>query len=65
MQSPSGAGGRGDGPGAAFNEGRALFAGDREFGQWKQNALSQVGGAEPKADDEVAACAVARERGFL
>lgn len=41
--------------GAALNEGRALFAGDREFGQWKaENVLSQVGIA-PKADEEVAA----------
>ena len=41
--------------GAALNEGRALFAGDREFGQWKQALLSQVGREQPKADDEVAA----------
>ena len=41
--------------GAALNEGRALFSGDREFGQWKQALLSQVGREQPKADDEVAA----------
>lgn len=41
--------------GAALNEGRALHAGDREFGQWKSaNVLSQVGIAL-KADEEVAA----------
>lgn len=41
--------------GAALNKGRALFPGDREFGQWKaENVLSQVGIA-PKADEEVAA----------
>ena len=41
--------------GSALNEGRALFPGDREFGQWKaDNVLSQVGIA-PKADEEVAA----------
>lgn len=41
--------------GAALNEGRALFSGDREFGQWKaENVLSQVGIAL-KADEEIAA----------
>lgn len=42
--------------GHALNEGRALFPGDREFGKWKaENVLSQLGSAQPKADDEIAA----------
>ena len=41
--------------GAALNEGRGLFPGDREFGQWvSQNVLYQVGSAI-RPEDQIAA----------
>lgn len=49
--------------GAALNEGRGLFPGDREFGRWLQeNVLSQVAIAP---DDQAAAMWVARALNFL
>ena len=42
--------------GAALNEGRALHAGDREFGEWVEaNALRQVGGADIHDHERAAA----------
>lgn len=41
--------------GAALNEGRALFPGDREFGQWKTEFVHPQLGEAPKWDDEAAA----------
>lgn len=42
--------------GAALNEGRSLFPGDREFGQWVEtNVLSQVATAEITRDERAAA----------
>ena len=42
--------------GAALNEGRALFPGDTEFGQWVEaNALHQVGTAEVRREERAAA----------
>jgi hypothetical protein len=41
--------------GAALNEGRALFPGDREFGQWvAEQVHPQLGGA-PHDDERAAA----------
>lgn len=42
--------------GAALNEGRALFAGDTEFGKWvADNSLRQLGGAEIHDHERAAA----------
>jgi len=41
--------------GAALNEGRGLFPGDREFGQWKAEFVHPQLGEAPKWDDESAA----------
>lgn len=42
--------------GAALNEGRSLFPGDREFGQWVEaNVLSQLATAEVTRDERAAA----------
>lgn len=42
--------------GAALNEGRALFAGDAEFGKWvAENSLRQVGGADIHDHERAAA----------
>ena len=41
--------------GAALNEGRALFAGDTEFGKWvSENSLSQLGAADISRDERAA-----------
>jgi len=46
--------------GAALNEARGLFAGDREFGQWvADNVLYQLGNALHPADQSAAMWAAA------
>lgn len=52
--------------GAALNEGRSLFPGDREFGQWVEaNVLCQVGTAEVDRHERAAAMwAAANEKQF-
>ena len=49
--------------GAALNEGRALFPGDREFGQWiESSVLSQVATQEVTRDERAAAMWAAGNR---
>lgn len=53
--------------GAALNEGRALFHGDREFGEWLRNSnLEERAGVKIHQAEQAAACwAEARARGGL
>ena len=50
--------------GAALNEGRELFEGDREFGQWKVEALGQLALAVEPKDEQAAMWAAANPQDF-
>ena len=50
--------------GAALNEGREMFPGDREFGEWKVEALGQLAHAAEPKDEQAAMWAAANPEQF-